>query len=121
MLATRSAALIASASARNSGALQLVVEPELDILSVAPVEAASRETASAISSRTQAAFEKLGNDENDPLYLAVWRVPAAFGRLAMPYVDWDRDDCAVLRSVLMKPEHTDRAAGIIGRIVAALK
>jgi glutamate/tyrosine decarboxylase-like PLP-dependent enzyme len=121
MLATRAAALTASASARESGALQLVVEPELDILSVAPVAAGTRTTASAVSARTQAAFEKLGKDKSDPLYLAVWRVPAAFGRLAMSNIDWDRDDCAVLRSVLMKPEHADRAAGIVGRIVASLK
>lgn len=121
LLATRTAALIASADARESGALQPVVEPELDIFSAAPVDAGSRASASAISARTQAAFEQLGNDRDDPLYLAVWRVPAPFGRLAMPYVDWDRDDCAVLRSVLIKPEHKDRAAGIVRRIVAAVK
>ena len=121
LLATRTAAMIASARARESGALQPVVEPELDIFSAAPAGAGSRTTASAVSARTQAAFEKLGNDPNNPLYLAVWRVPQAFGRLAMPYVDWDRDGCAVLRSVLMKPEHRDRAATIVSRILAALK
>jgi len=121
LLATRTAASIASASARESGELQPVVEPELDIFSAAPVGAGSRASASAISARTQAAFEKLGSDRDDPLYLAVWRVPSSFGRLAMPFVDWDRDDCAVLRSVLMKPEHKDRATGIVRRILAAVK
>jgi glutamate/tyrosine decarboxylase-like PLP-dependent enzyme len=121
LLATRTAALIACASARDGGVLQPVVEPELDIFSAAPVTVGSRATASATSARTQAVFEELGNDPNDPLYLAVWHVSAEFGRLAMPYIDWDRDDCAVLRSVLMKPEHKDRAAGIVARIVAAVK
>jgi glutamate/tyrosine decarboxylase-like PLP-dependent enzyme len=121
LLATRTAALIANAKAGQSGALRPVVEPELDIFTAAPVGAGSRATASAISARSQAAFEKLGSDQNDPLYLAVWRVPASFGRLAMSFVDWDRDDCAVLRSVLMKPEHRDRAANIVGRILAAVK
>jgi glutamate/tyrosine decarboxylase-like PLP-dependent enzyme len=120
LLATRSAALIACAAARESGALQPVVEPDLDIVSLAPVVTGSRATASATSARTQSAFEALGRDKTDPLYLAVWRVSIPFGRLAMPYVDWDRDECAVLRSALMKPEHRARAASIVGRIVAAL-
>jgi len=119
LLATRTAALNASAAVRASGALQLVVEPELDIFSAAPVSSGARAPASATSARTQAAFESLGADRDDPVYLAVWRVSAALGRLAMPYVDWDRDECAVLRSVLMKPEHRDRAAGLVARIAAA--
>jgi glutamate/tyrosine decarboxylase-like PLP-dependent enzyme len=121
LLATRTAALIAAATARASGALQPVVEPELDIVSLAPVAAGSRATASAISGRTQSVFEALGSDKNEPIYLAIWRVSGAFGRLAMPYVDWDRDECAVLRSALMKPEHKDRAASIVGRIAADLR
>jgi glutamate/tyrosine decarboxylase-like PLP-dependent enzyme len=121
LLATRTAALLASAAARESGVLRPVVEPDLDIVSFAPVAAGSRAAASAMSARTQAVFEALGRDKNDPLYLAVWRVSDSFGRLAMPYVDWDRDECAVLRSALMKPEHKDRAASIVRRIAAALR
>jgi glutamate/tyrosine decarboxylase-like PLP-dependent enzyme len=120
LLATRSAALIACATARECGALQPVVEPDLDIISLAPVAAGSRAAASATSARTQSVFESLGRDKNEPLYLAVWRVSDSFGRLAMPYVDWDRDECAVLRSALMKPEHRERAASIVRRIAAAL-
>jgi glutamate/tyrosine decarboxylase-like PLP-dependent enzyme len=120
LLATRSAALIACATARECGALQPVVEPDLDIISLAPVAAGSRAAASATSARTQAVFESLGRDKNEPLYLAVWRVSDSFGRLAMPYVDWDSDQCAVLRSALMKPEHRERAASIVRRIAAAL-
>jgi glutamate/tyrosine decarboxylase-like PLP-dependent enzyme len=120
LLATRSAALIACATARESGALQPVVEPDLDIVSLAPVSAGSRATASATSARTQSVFEALGRDKNDPLYLAVWRVSDTFGRLAMPYIDWDRDECAVIRSALMKPEHKERAASIVGRIAATI-
>jgi glutamate/tyrosine decarboxylase-like PLP-dependent enzyme len=120
LLATRSAALIACAAARESGELQPVVESDLDIVSLAPVTTGSRATASAVSARTQKVFEALGRDKTAPLYLAVWRVSLPFGRLAMPYVDWDREECAVLRSALMKPEHRDRAASVIGRIVAAL-
>ncbi len=119
LLATRTAALQAGAAVRESGALQLVVEPELDIISAVPIAKGSRASASATSARTQRAFEALSADRDDPLYLAVWRVSSAFGRLAIPYVDWDRDDCAVLRSVLMKPEHRDRAAGIVARMVTA--
>ena len=119
VLATRTAALRAADAVRASGAIQLVVEPELDILSAAPVARGARASASAISGRTQRAFDALASDRDDPLYLAVWRVSAALGRLAMPYVEWDRDDCAVLRSVLMKPEHKDRAADIVARMVAA--
>jgi glutamate/tyrosine decarboxylase-like PLP-dependent enzyme len=120
LLATRSAALNAASTARASGALQPVVEPDLDIVTLAPVAAGFRAAASATSARTQSVFDTLGNDKDKPIYLAVWRVSDTFGRLAMPYVDWDRDECAVLRSALMKPEHRDRVATIIGRIAAAL-
>jgi hypothetical protein len=121
LLAGRSAALNAYEIAVESGALLPVVDPELDIFSAAPAALGARANASAISARTLAAFEKLGHDRDDPLYLAVWRVAPAFGRLAMPYVDWDREDCVVLRSVLMKPEHKHCAADIVARILAAIR
>ena len=119
LLACRAAALAAFDRASDAPGLSPVVEPELDIFTVAPLARDSRETASAVSVRTQAVFEALAADATAPLYVAVWRVPQPFGRRALPDVVWDEDGCAVLRSVLMKPEHRKRAASVVDRIAAA--
>jgi glutamate/tyrosine decarboxylase-like PLP-dependent enzyme len=119
LLASRTAAMTALDRARTTSTLTPVIEPALDIFTVAPLGRGSRERASDVSARTQAAFDALAADDSDPLYLAVWRLPRSLGRMALPDVVWDREECAVLRSVLMKPEHRERAASIVDRMAAA--
>jgi hypothetical protein len=100
-----------------SGTLIPVVTPELDILAVAPALPGEKPTASVISRRSEAIFrECAAGSPETALHLAKWRVPKAFGTLAMPYAEWDADGCTVIRSVLMKPEHAERAASIVDRI-----
>ena len=115
LLKTRSAALAAHRRALESGVLVPVVTPELDIVAFAP---AVRTAASTVSQRSEAIFAACASDPTEPLHLAKWRVPKAFGALAMPDVEWDRDGCTVIRSVLMKPEHAGRASSIVDRIAA---
>jgi glutamate/tyrosine decarboxylase-like PLP-dependent enzyme len=119
LLASREAALAAFEHADAVPALTPVIEPALDIFTVAPLARGAHDRASDVSARTQSAFEALAADDLDPLYVAVWRVGRSLGSMALPHLVWDREECAVLRSVLMKPEHRERAATIVDRMAAA--
>ena len=116
LLRCRQAALAAFDRAQDSSRLMPVVIPELDIISLAPAGAGERARASLVSRRSQAIFEACMSDPHEPLYVAKWRVREAFGRLALPNVIWDEAECTVLRSVLMKPEHAERARRIVERL-----
>ena len=118
LLQCRRAALEAHERAVAGRRLVPVVTPELDIFAAAPAEPGEKVTASAISSRSERLFAACAAEPTAPLHLAKWRVPAAFGKLAMPDVIWDRDDCVVIRSVLMKPEHASRAHALVERLEA---
>ena len=116
LLACRRAALAAAMRARAGGRLALVIEPELDILTLAPLRRDERVRASEISARTERIFLSCQNDRERPFYLAKWRVSASLGALALPTVEWDVDSCTVLRSVLMKPEHATIVEDLISRL-----
>jgi glutamate/tyrosine decarboxylase-like PLP-dependent enzyme len=119
LLASRRAALATCEAAKVSGTLQPVVQPELDIVGLAPIKQGEHPRATRISQRTEAIFSKCEHDAS-PLFLAKWRLPKAFGQRTSLPVDWDADHCSVLRSVLMKPEHEDNARSIVRRIAAHL-
>ncbi|HXW76825.1 MAG TPA: hypothetical protein VEJ20_05375, partial [Candidatus Eremiobacteraceae bacterium] len=112
---TRLAALDAHARAIAGGALVPVVTPEIDIFTAAPMRPGERTKASEITQRTASVFAQCAEGP-DKLHVATWRVPKAFGALAMPDVIWDRDEAAVLRCVLMKPEHAARVDDIVRRV-----
>ncbi|MDQ6779989.1 MAG: aminotransferase class I/II-fold pyridoxal phosphate-dependent enzyme [Candidatus Eremiobacteraeota bacterium] len=124
LLASRRAALHVFRDAVASETLCAVLEPQLDIVALAPLARGERMRASVVSERSEAIFLALqGRDEDGsprgmrpPLYLALWRVPRALGELALPAVDWDAEHCTVLRSVLMKPEHEGAASALAQRL-----
>ena len=93
-----------------------VVTPELDIFTAAPMRPGERVAASTVSERSERLFLACAADHTAPLHLAKWRLDKAFGRLALQPLEWDRDDCVVIRSVLMKPEHARRAPAIVERL-----
>jgi glutamate/tyrosine decarboxylase-like PLP-dependent enzyme len=115
LLRTRHAAREAYARALAGGRLVPVVKPGLDIFAAAPMLPGERATASAISRRSDRLFEQCAADR-PALHLAKWRLPRPFGELALPIVVWDQEDCTVIRSVLMKPEHAERAEAIVKRL-----
>jgi len=119
LLASRQAALAADEATTATQVLELVVKPELDIVALVPMKAHEHPKATTVSKRSEKAFEHCERGAS-PLFLAKWRLPEAFGRLALPQLQWDEDHCTVLRSVLMKPEHLDNAASIVTRIANAL-
>ena len=118
LLKSRQAARRAFELARQTRRLEPVVEPELDIFTVAPMLAGVRTRASRISERTEMIFQSCQLDGDDPLYLAKWRLPQALGGLALPHIEWDQDEAVVIRSVLMKPEHERRVDKIVDRLAA---
>lgn len=118
LLQTRRAALAAFGRARSGGRLVPVVTPELDIFTAAPAIPGEKVAASVVSARSERLFAGCAADRSAPLHLAKWRVPKAFGALVMPDVVWDRDDCVVIRSVMMKPEHARLAPRIVERLEA---
>jgi glutamate/tyrosine decarboxylase-like PLP-dependent enzyme len=91
----------------ESEELELLVEPELDILTCFPAAPA----ASAVDRATQRLFDAAAADG---LHLSVLRVDS--GRLTG--VEPDVPDARVLRSVLMKPEHEPRVEELHARVCA---
>jgi glutamate/tyrosine decarboxylase-like PLP-dependent enzyme len=83
----------------ESQELDVLVEPELDILAFFPRTVDG--TASAVDRASQQLFDAA---MDDGLYLSVLRVAAS----RLPGVRADVDYARVLRSVLMKPEHEPR-------------
>jgi glutamate/tyrosine decarboxylase-like PLP-dependent enzyme len=119
LLKTRQAALRAHRRAVSGGRLVPVVTPEIDIFTAAPARPGEKVNASTISTRAERLFADCASQSQArPLHLAKWRVPKAFGALALPDVIWDRDECVVIRSVLMKPEHAAAAENLVERLEA---
>jgi|ERR1700694_1375850 len=115
LLASRHAALIAWNLMKESPTLTPVIAPDLDIITVAPLGRGETVRVSVVSERSEKIFQSLQR-EPTPLYVALWRVPRAFGELVLPELEWDEEHCTVLRSVLMKPEHEGSALELIQRL-----
>jgi glutamate/tyrosine decarboxylase-like PLP-dependent enzyme len=116
LLACRRAALAFAERARAGHKLTAVVEPELDIVTFAPMLPDERARASEISARTERIFAGCEHDPDRPFYLAKWRVGPQLGKRALPSIEWDADGCTVIRCVLMKPEHEAIVDDLIARL-----
>ncbi len=103
----------------ESDRLQLVVEPELDIVCFYPLPAFGVRRTSTISDLTNAVFEKLMQDRQNPLYLATLQVSPS--QLRSHDLEWDTDILTTFRSVLMKPEHEGHVESLVSQIVNALE
>ncbi len=117
--ATRRAARTFGAAVRRSDVLELILEPELDIVAYFPFD--QRRKASEISALTEEVFDALMRDKDDPVYLAKLVLPR---ELAAPHARemvWDQDSVTVLRSCLLKPEHAPAAEWLVSRIEAAAR
>jgi len=86
-----------------SDVLELYAPPTLDILTFLP--RTETPTVSAVDAASQALFERAMHDPDDPVFLSVYRVPAAALRARFPHLEADQPHARILRSVLMKPEH----------------
>ncbi len=114
----RRAAVAWAQAVRTAPYLRLVVEPETDILALAPVRPCGM-SASQVSGWTADLFDRGMMRGEDNVYLAKYRLER--GQLDSRWDDiiWDQDHLTALRSVLMKPEHEQwwpRIHGAVSRL-----
>jgi glutamate/tyrosine decarboxylase-like PLP-dependent enzyme len=102
-----------------SGASRLLSAPETDILCFFPEPRAA--TLSAVDRASRRVFDWLMGSDDDPVFLSLYRVSAETLRARFPDLDADQEEAAVLRSVLMKPEHENEVERLHGRVAEACR
>jgi len=102
----------------DSDRLTLITRPETDIVAYAPVP--EEPTLSALDAASQTLFEA-AMTADEPIYTSLYRMPAEALTSLRPGVETDQSDAAVLRSVLMKPEHESYAASLVDRLEAVAR
>jgi len=100
----------------ESEALTLLTPPETDIVAYFPTPESP--TLSAVDAASQSLFETAMNDPDDPIFTSLYRVPADALTTLHPSLEADQDEAAVLRSVLMKPEHDTHAEALVDQLSA---
>lgn len=98
----------------DSENLTLVTHPQTDI--VAYVPKTEEPTLSAVHDASRAVFDAAMNDPDDPIFTSVYRLSADALTTLDPSLRPDRDEAAILRSVLMKPEHETYADSLVDRL-----
>ena len=109
---SREAALELSRRLESDPRFRLLLAPELDIVTWAPLAG----SASRISELSQAIFETAAREN---LHLATFKYPARLLKDSWKDVNFDADTVLGLRSCLMKPEHLtwlDRIWEILDRV-----
>ena len=100
----------------DSDTLTLLSRPETDIVAYFPTPAAP--TLSAVDAASQRLFDAAMNDADEPIFVSLYRLPADALTTMRPSLEADRPEAAVLRSVLMKPEHETYADRLVDRLSA---
>jgi glutamate/tyrosine decarboxylase-like PLP-dependent enzyme len=101
LAACRRAALELADRLRASDALQLHLDPALDIVTYWP----RRERMSEIDAASEAMLHAGMDSAEEPVFLSTLRVDGDTFATLHPTIERDADTVRVLRSVLMKPEH----------------
>jgi Glutamate decarboxylase and related PLP-dependent proteins len=99
---------------KETDTLALVAPPETDIVAYMPTT--EERTLSAVHDASQALFDTAMNDPDDPIFTSVYRLSADALTSLHPSLTADRDEAAVLRSVLMKPEHETYANSLVEQL-----
>jgi glutamate/tyrosine decarboxylase-like PLP-dependent enzyme len=111
--AARAAALRLAERMQEADDIELVLEPQLDIVCCF----ARAERASAISDATRRAFEALAEAG---WHVALLRVETDWLRRRHPWIEADADTVTVLRMCLMKREHLDVVDDLADALIASL-
>lgn len=114
---TREAAQRWAALIKDSGELELLLDPALDIITFYAVSRPL--TTSGISRITHEVFQKLMDDPRHPVYLAKFNAAPGLFHCAQP-LDWDTPSATIFRSVLLKPEHADYVPVLHRRVIETL-
>ena len=100
----------------DSDTLTLLSRPETDIVAYFPTPAAP--TLSAVDAASQRLFDAAMNAADEPIFVSLYRLPADALTTMRPSLEADQPEAAVLRSVLMKPEHETYADRLVDRLSA---
>jgi len=100
----------------DTEALTLLAPPETDIVAYFPTP--ETPTVSAADAASQQLFDRAMNDPDAPIFTSVYRLPAEALTTLQPSLKADQEDAAVLRSVLMKPEHETHAEDLISQLAS---
>ena len=114
LAAARRATRTLAAHLRGSAALQLLLDPELDIVAYFP----RRDRLSEIDAASAAILRAGMEDPDDPVFLSTLQVTADHLTALHPGLDADAPGARVLRSVLMKPEHDATTDWLASRLEA---
>lgn len=98
----------------HQDALTLLAPPETDIVAYFPTPEPA--TLSTLDAASQDLFETAMNAAEEPIFTSLYRVPAETLTTLHPSLEADQDEAAVLRSVLMKPEHELYAEPLVDRL-----
>jgi glutamate/tyrosine decarboxylase-like PLP-dependent enzyme len=112
--ATHRAARRWAEALREASRLHLLLPPETDI--VAYVPSTAEPTLSAVDTASREVFDAAMNDPQDPVFTSILQMPADALTTLRPDLRADRDRAAVLRSVLMKPEHETHADDLVAAL-----
>jgi glutamate/tyrosine decarboxylase-like PLP-dependent enzyme len=99
-----------------SDALTLLSRPETDIIAYFPTPEAP--TLSAVDAASHRLFDAAMNAADEPIFVSLYRLPADALTTLRPSLEADQSEAAVLRSVLMKPEHETYADRLVDRLAA---
>lgn len=97
----------------RSETLTLYASPHTDIVAYFPTPA--EPTLSALHAASQQLFDAAMHAD-PPLFLSLYRLPADKLCARFPHLEADRDEAALLRSVLMKPEHETHVPALHERL-----
>jgi glutamate/tyrosine decarboxylase-like PLP-dependent enzyme len=98
----------------RSDALTLLAPPETDIVAYFPTPETPRLSAVEDASRTL--FDRAMDDPDAPIFTSLYRLPADALTTLHPSLEADQEEAAVLRSVLMKPEHETHADQLVEQL-----
>jgi glutamate/tyrosine decarboxylase-like PLP-dependent enzyme len=94
--------------------LTLLAPPETDIVAYFPTP--ETPTLSAVDAASQKLFDAAMNDPDEPIFTSLYRLPAVALTTLHPSLKADQKEAAVLRSVLMKPEHETYADTLVEQL-----
>ncbi len=116
LLECRRAAMALHAELTESESYRPYTEPELDIVTYFPVPGEKK--TSGVSRLSRQVMQRGMNDPESRLYLSLCSVSADHFCRLHPEYESDGEQVAILRSVLMKPEHHSFAGEILERLEA---
>jgi len=97
-----------------SDTLTLLLPPETDIITYFPTP--DTRSLSAVDAASRALFDRAMNDPDEPVFTSLLDLSAETLTSLHPSLEADQETAAVVRSVLMKPEHESYAEHLVDQL-----